>query len=160
MTKPKIVKCRYSHCLHETKELNAEDAVKIGAAYYHKDCNQTKENIKQIGEVFKSRVNQNVVFPQLMKTINNIVFEKGISSDFLLFALNHYLDRGGKLNYPAGLYYVIQDKQEQKAYDDLNRKKIRAEQEKQGFEIKESTTDNTFEYKQQKKSGFNAILRR
>ena len=36
--KENIVKCRYSHCKHDTKEIPKDEAYKNGNAYYHKDC--------------------------------------------------------------------------------------------------------------------------
>ena len=91
--KIKIVKCRYSHCLHESKELNAEDAVKVGkSAYYHKDCCQTKENIAEIADTFVKRVDKNVAYPLLTKTINNIVFNKKVDSDIF----SNVLDKASK----------------------------------------------------------------
>lgn len=164
--KPKIVKCRYGHCLHETKELNAEDAVKIGNAYYHKDCNQTKEEIKKIADIFVERVNRNVVFPVLMKTINNIVFDKGIGSEFLLFALNSYLNKNKPLNYPGGLYYIIQNAEIQREYKLLQEKKMHEEQFRiqkeaaaEAFTIDSSNSNgNTFTYKPTKQKGFDAIF--
>lgn len=156
-TKPKIVKCRYSHCLHETKELNAEDSMKQGSAYYHKDCFKTKDDIQRIIKLFSERANQNVVYAQLFKTVNNIIFEKGISSDFLLFSMNHWLNAGHQLNYPGGLYYVIQDKSAQSEYKRLQNLKL-MDQQKDAFEIHDST-ESKFEYKPNNRiSGFEAIL--
>ena len=158
--KPKIVKCRYGHCKHETRELPVEDAVLVGkSAYYHKDCFQEKENIEKVLTMYMERVSPDVVVAELLKTINNIIYVKGIDSNYLLFALNHYLDRGAKLNYPQGLHYVVQGKREKEAYQQMIEKKMKTEQQKVGFEIKE-TTEDKFEYKPHQQTGFGAILGR
>ena len=40
--------CKYSHCLHNNREIEKEKAVRVGNAYYHSDCLKTKEDIKEI----------------------------------------------------------------------------------------------------------------
>lgn len=42
------VKCRYSHCLHDSAELQKEDAICEGRKYYHKDCYQTKKTLRAL----------------------------------------------------------------------------------------------------------------
>lgn len=159
--KIKIVKCRYSHCLHESKELNAEDAVKVGkSAYYHKDCCQTKENIAEIADIFVKRVDKNVAYPLLTKTINNIVFNKKVDSDFLLFALKYHLDHGRPLNYPQGMYYILSNEDMKKDYMIMQSKKIRKEQESMNTIVEENKLETSFAYKTKKKSGFESILRK
>lgn len=106
-----IVKCKYSKCLHDTRELDKDDAVKVGSTYYHEDCLRTKEDIKQIIALFQQKVNANPVYSQLQSVINNIVFTKGLGSGLLLFGLKYYIDNKIPLNYPQGLYYVVQNKE-------------------------------------------------
>ena len=86
------VSCKYSSCLHDSKELNKEEAVKSGNSYYHSDCFKTKEDIKKIIDLFKNHINPNPVYSQLQSVIKNIVFTKGLGSDFLLFVLQYYID--------------------------------------------------------------------
>lgn len=158
--KPKIVKCRYAHCFHETRELNAEEAVKSGVStYYHADCYKTKQDIEEITKVFAERVNKNVSFPLLIKTVNNLVFGRGIESGLVLYALNYCMDHGWKLQYPAGLYYCVQNMDAQKAYQNMKQKKLQQEQQKTPdvFAVQDSAVE-TFAYKTQKNRGFNAIL--
>lgn len=111
------VNCRYSNCLHKTKELSKEDAVKSGSLYYHSDCYKTKEDIKKIIDLFKNHINPNPVYAQLQKVIKDIVFSKGLGSDFLLFGLQYYIYHKIPLNYPQGLYYVVQNKKVIEAYN-------------------------------------------
>ena len=105
-----MVKCKYSKCLHDTRELNKDKAVKVGSTYYHEDCLRTKEEIKQIVALFQQKVNANPVYSQLQSVINNIVFIKGLGSELLLFGLKYYIENKIPLNYPQGLYYVVQNK--------------------------------------------------
>lgn len=157
--KPKMVKCRYKHCFHESKELNAEDAVKVGvSAYYHQDCYKTKQDIDEITKVFTERVNKNVVYPQLIRAINNIIFDKGNESGFLLYALNYCIDHGWKLQYPGGLYSVVQNKDAETAYQKMKQKKMQTEQQKNSIFTVEDNQTTTFTYTTQKNKGFGVIL--
>lgn len=160
MSKPKIVKCRYSHCSHDSREMNAEEAVKSGNAYYHPNCYEVKDNIRQITAMFTENVNSNVVHSQLAKIINDIVFAKGIASELLLFGLNYYISNKIRLNYPAGLYYVVQNKEMLNAYKLSKQKKIeKSWLAMDNFETEEDEEIN-FKIKTKRNTGFEAILRK
>lgn len=105
MRNQSTVTCKYSGCLHPEKTLDKEQAIKSGNSYYHPDCFQTKEDIKKIIDLFKNHINPNPVYSTLQSVIKNIVFTKGLGSDFLLFGLQYYIDHKIPLNYPQGLYY-------------------------------------------------------
>jgi hypothetical protein len=147
------VTCKYSSCLHDSKELNREDAVKSGNSYYHSDCYKTKEDIKTIIDLFKNHINPNPVYSQLQSVIKNIVFTKGLGSDFLLFGLQYYIEHKIPLNYPQGLYYVIQNKNVIDAYNKSKLKDI-----KKNIEIKEET-NSEFQHIPVKNNGFADILK-
>lgn len=150
----KIVKCRFSGCLHESKEIPIEEAVKVGKSYYHKDCYKTKEDIALIMDLFLKKINPNAVCSQLRKIINTIIYEKNYSSDYLLFCLNYYIENKITLNYPAGLYYVVQNKKAKEAY----RKKISSSQQTKHQISIDDVEENTFSYKAPEQTGFAAIL--
>ena len=124
-----IVKCRYSRCLHENKELPKSEAVNVNNAYYHKDCLRTKDDIEKIAKTFVEKVNKGVVYSQLYGTIYNIVFNKKISSELLLFGLNYYIEHHIPLHYPGGLFYVVENK-------DVNREFLK-------YKTKEKVIDNS-----------------
>lgn len=150
-----IVKCKYSSCMHNSKEINREDAICVGKQYYHKDCYQTKEDIKKIIDLFIKHVNPNPVYSQLQSVIKNIIFKRKISSGYLLFGLQYYISHNLPLNYPQGLYYVIQNKDVKKEYDKI----INSKNKKISVNIEDST-DFGFEYKPTKQVGFEDILRK
>lgn len=107
----KIVKCKYVNCIHgEDKDIPIEEAVAIGKSYYHKDCAQIKQDIAEIIDIFVKEFNPNVVFSQLQKAINDILFNRCVDSGMLLFGVKYYVKNKYKLNYPGGLYYVVQNK--------------------------------------------------
>lgn len=149
------VKCRFSGCehLHETKDIPKEEAVKSGNSYFHKDCYQTKEDIKEVIDLFKNNINPNPVYSQLQSVIRNIVFNKKLGSDFLLFGLKYYIEHNITLNYPQGLYYVIQNKDVINAYNKEKTKNI-----KKNVEIKDEV-DTHFTHIPIKNNSFADIIK-
>lgn len=107
------MKCRYKHCLHPNIPVSKEEGIAVGSAYYHPDCYELKNTVAEIIDFFSKEVNPDVVYMILVKTINNICFPKGkqgVPAERLLFQMKYYCRHGGKLQYPAGLYYVLQDR--------------------------------------------------
>ena len=152
MRDTEIVTCKYKNCLHDTKELCKSEAVKKGNSYYHADCLQTQEEIKEIIDLFKKHINPNPVYAQLQSVIKNIVFTKKLGSSFLLYGLKYYIEHKIPLNYPQGLYYVIQNKDVINGYAKEKTKNI-----KQSVEITEETESN-FTYIPTKTNSFADIL--
>lgn len=153
MRESESVICRYKKCLHDNKEISKNNAVKKGSSYYHSDCLQTQEEIKEIVDLFKNKINPNPVYSQLQNVINNIVFTKGLGSNFLLFGLKYYIDHRIPLNYPQGLYYVIQNKDVIIEYG-----KTKAKTVKQAVEIKDES-ELKFNHIPSKANGFADILK-
>ena len=145
--------CKYSHCLHNNREIEKEKAVRVGNAYYHSDCLKTKEDIKEIVDLFKTHINPNPVYSQLQSVIKNIIFVKGVQSDFLLFGLRYYIEHKIPLNYPQGLYYVIQNKDVANAYNKTKTKEI-----KKSVEITEQA-ETQFKFVPTKNKGFADIIK-
>ena len=153
MRNSETVICRYTNCPHKNKEIRREDAVKKDNLYYHPDCLQTQSDIKEIIDLFKNKINPNPVYSQLQSVIKNIVFTKGLGSEFLLFGLRYYIEHKIPLNYPQGLYYVIQNKEMINAYN-----KQKAVAVKQSVEIKEETS-TSFTHVPTKANGFADIIK-
>ena len=145
--------CNYSHCLHSNREIEKEKAVRVGNSYYHSDCFKTKEDIKEVVNLFKTYINPNPVYTQLQSVINNIIFVKKVQSDFLLFGLRYYIEHKIPLNYPQGLYYVIQNKDVANAYNKAKTKEI-----KKSVEITEQA-ETEFKFVPTKNKGFADIIK-
>lgn len=107
------MKCDYKNC----SEPLDDEIIKVKGRNYHKSCYQTKNDILEIRDLFAENINKNVVFSSLMSVINNIIFRRGVTSDYLKFALNYYIQNKIPLNYPQGLYYVVQNKDVKTAYE-------------------------------------------
>ena len=133
--KPKYVNCRYPKChfLHETTELLKDEAVQGGKQrhYYHPDCLHTMQTVNKIRDLFIEKVDPLLTGKQigmLVSTINNIVFSKKVDVDFLYFTVQYFINyKPGALKHPAGLHYIIQDKDVTAAWKKEQERKIRDE---------------------------------
>lgn len=104
-------------------------------------------------------MNPNVVFAVLRKVINNIVFTRGVDSGLLLFGLNYYISNKITLNYPQGLYYVIQNKNVIKGYTEKKNREYLIEQKKNMQKIEDNEEmESSFTYKPSKRKSFADIL--
>ena len=105
---------------------------------------------------------------QLVSIANNMVFSKGIEVDLILFALNYFIKyKPGKLKYPGGIAYIVQDKDVISAWEKEKQKKIREEIREQQKTMKiddelqfdlPDLLDNTTVYKPKNKSKFSSVL--
>lgn len=126
------MKCRYSHCLHETKDIPEGEEVLVGkGTYYHKDCYELKTAIKAIIDYYVENFDRDPIYAQLTKTINNIVFNKNKTPAFVLYALHYAKWAKIPLKHPAGIYYLIKDDKIIDAWNaDLTKKRAAQVQKK------------------------------
>ena len=101
------MKCVYKHCLHDSKEIEEGEGVKVGSRYMHNDCARYSKAIKDIVLYYKVHLSSDVVQAALNKVINDIVFEKRNDPEDVLYALKEAVRTGIKIKTPFGLYYVI-----------------------------------------------------
>lgn len=112
--------CRYVNCLHESKSINllTDEFEKDGNSFFHKDCYETRANIQKIKTLWHDNIDSMVVYAQLNKIVNQLIFHDHLSSDYVLFALKYAIDHKEtiKLRYPPGLRYVVGNLQVRDAY--------------------------------------------
>lgn len=172
----KMVHCRYPKCmkLHETTELNKDEAVKGGSknSYYHPDCWHTMQTVNKIRDLFIQKIDSTLTGKQigmLVSTINNIIFTKKVDVDFLEFAVEYFIkNKPGKLRYPAGLHYIIQDRDAIGAWEKLRKQKMATEMKQKMEQLRQVNVEevgaldaheNKIIYKPQKQTSFADILR-
>ena len=121
--KQSIVSCRYPKCskIHESNKMPKENAIRTGSGYYyHPDCYHTMQTVNEIRDLFVKEIDPTLTGKQigaLVSIINNIIFEKKVSVDFLKFAVQYFIKyKPGSLKYPPGLNYIIQDNAVKKAW--------------------------------------------
>lgn len=146
------MKCRYSHCKHESREVDKSEAIRCGNFYYHPDCFKEKELLNKITETYISKVDSAPVMSQLRSIINTIVFKQGVSPEFLLFALQK-----ANISHPPGLYYAVKNEsiiQEWNAIQASNKTKDYSFSAEADY-----LPDDNFNYTPNKNRGFTKILR-
>ena len=148
------VKCRYKYCKHETQTLNREEAVLVGkSSYYHPDCLRESQLINEIVDVYTKRVDKNPIYTHLRKTVNNIVVNKKVDAEFLLFALNYAADNN-MIKHVPGLYYIVKNEEIKRAW---NKKKtsefIHSEKQKKPQYINNKPREFTYNSPKQKTIG-------
>lgn len=157
MAKSETRVCRYVHCLHNTKDIDLvnEQFVKDGNMYYHEDCYKTKNDIQRIKTLWHDNIDRMVVFAQLNKILNNLIFKDHISSDYILFAVKYAIDnKDVKLQYPPGLKYVLGNQKVKAAYE-----KAKAPKYTQSDFVAKEDDSNAPKFSFKKKNtGFGSIL--
>ena len=169
---PKMVKCRYAKCnkIHDSQELNKNDAVQGGKnSYYHPDCYHILQTVNQIKDLFVKHINSMMTGQQigiLVSTVNNMIFSKHIDVDYILFALQYFLEyKPGKLHQPFGLHYIVQDRDVVSAWEREKQRKLKEEIREQQKKILieddvglDQEQEDMFTYKPQKARSFADIL--
>jgi len=165
MPDQKQVTCSYGKCQHSSKKMNVNaDNVyydKNSKRYYHKDCWKIKQDIILIQNIWREKVSKSVVNTALNRVLNKLIFENDCDPEFIIFALEDAIKRKA-INYPAGLYYLVDDKRLIQAW---NKKVATEKMKKLGTDFSLSTEDkreanmgSTFKANREKPSWFNSIL--
>lgn len=126
MAKPKVYKCGFRHCQHESCEVSQEEAVQVGRRYFHSDCAEIYYNMQEIQRLYREKISNTVVMPQLLSVINNIVFTKHIESSYLLFALKFAINTKISIRSPYSLHYLVDRYQVKEAWKKKQSQKVRA----------------------------------
>ena len=111
------MKCRWTHCSHESKDIPRGEAVKIGSSYYHADCVHEKQTIDEILKLWSERIDPNPVWNQLRSVVNTLIYKQHMSVDFIKFAVLYDTEHGHHVRYAPGLYYLVKDVAIQKVWE-------------------------------------------
>lgn len=144
----KQYKCGFSHCAHADGKVTEDEAVKIGTRYWHRDCYELSELIKEIRDNYLENISSSAVVSFLNKVINDIVFGKKLENKkvskaqsnleaarYLLFAVEYAIKHSILITHVPGLYYLIDNKNIKKAYEKENELKVQKEMKKQMEEV-------------------------
>lgn len=115
-------KCQYKHCSHPEDLMLKEDAVLIGTKRYHKDCAQIHDTIERAKRVFFDNIKPDSDYVQTVGVINNLVFKKGYSADYVEFMMQWLALRGAKVNSPYSLHYAINNNLISRDYKDNSKR--------------------------------------
>lgn len=149
------LKCRFSKCscLHDSPDVERDEAVKEEKDgrnyYYHPDCYEIKTKVTKFKDYFLEKINPDLAKKQtatLLSILYVLIFEKGIEPDFIGYSLAYMAKyRPGKLKFPGGLYYVVQDKDILASWEKNKSAKLQRELSKEKELFKQSQIDN-FEF--------------
>lgn len=159
MAKPKTYKCAFKHCKHQSQVLQENEAVKVGNRYMHEDCARTSENMIKVRDVYYERISQEVVMKILVRVIQNIVLEKGIDAEYLVFAIEYAADNKIPIRSPYGLYYLVDNYKVKEAWKNKNIEKRVSEIKKEAEQnVIIDPQANKFNFKQTFTGGFGSIF--
>ena len=125
--KNKNKKCFYSKCVCPDSVLTDDNPEVHGSKWYHKKCWRTKQAVTEVKDIYYTYVSKNVVMAALVKTINNIVFVKGVDPEFLVFALKYAIRSGREIKSPYYLHYLAADPVIKAVYAKKQAKKLAKE---------------------------------
>ena len=138
------MKCRYSYCKHGG-EVNKEEAIKEGSSYFHKDCYKEKQLKQQIEEYYLSNMPP-CTLQILRKVIKQLIHEKNIEAEYMLFVLNYITNNKKPINNPFGLANYCNEGRVRSEYNKIKIREQYNEMEKPS-EIDISTNKNGYKYK-------------
>lgn len=133
------MKCRYTHC-KLGGEVEKEVAVKVGSAYYHKECRREIDHKKQIEDLYYNKFKLNEMMGQVKSAINKYVDEFG--TEYVLYILHQDI----KLNSIYGISYYLKDNRNKQSFEKEKAKLIK-------FDINEAKIEESkdIKYKKPKK---------
>ena len=149
-------KCKYGRCLHESRDISPDDEIKVGAAYYHKDCYEFKQKINQIIDDFYKVTASIDSVQQLRSIVNKIIFLENHSPDEVLWIINN-LGSKMHLSHPGGLLLLVRDEKVEQQWKNYQVRKVRNSIENTNNRIT-AKTDENYTYVPRKKKGFADVL--
>ena len=116
MAKTNEKKCCCSHCKHSNKmiDISAEAYGVENNRYYHQDCKHEKDVMLEIIDYWYNNVDKDVIFNQLRRILDRLVYSERYDADYILYALKR---KAKYLNHPPGLVYAVKDRDIRKDYE-------------------------------------------
>ncbi|MGL5328339.1 MAG: hypothetical protein ACRDD7_03650, partial [Peptostreptococcaceae bacterium] len=99
------MKCRYNYCKNNN-EVSKENAIKVGSAYYCRECHEEKENKIAISNAIKEILPREVTM-NINKCIADWIHKKGFDTQYVLYTLDYIKRKSSKLNSVYGVIYYL-----------------------------------------------------
>ena len=160
--------CRYTFCSAESKtiDLETEEYVEEDKKFYHKSCYEqmikereakkiVEADCRLIEDLWVKHISNTVNYGYLRKILNEYL-ERGVSSDYLVFAMQYVVSHKLSLRHPAGLRYIVDKIEIREAWKKQQAEKL-AKQQKD-FKPKRKSEPPQFVTQRQNKTGFGAII--
>lgn len=109
-------KCQYSHCKFPDKIiiLSEGNYVIEKGRYYHLPCQCEKNTMLEIIDFWYENIDKDVIFNQLRRLLDRLVYNDGYEAEYILFALKK---KAKYLKHPPGLVYAVKDKSVKSDYE-------------------------------------------
>lgn len=151
--------CGCKNCLHASKDINLEtdEFEQNGNRYWHKDCYEAKENVEKIKAIWEEKIDEFVVWSQLVSKLRKLIFEQKKDSNYILFAIGYAADHPNvyKLHNPYGINYILGRKEIQEEYKKSKIKNVKDSD----FKLEKPTQNNSPKFTvKQNKQGFGGIF--
>jgi hypothetical protein len=95
------MKCKYKYCKNNN-EVSKDNAIKIGNSYYCKECYKEKCDKEKIEKLILEKLPTSVI-AIVRKVINQLIYDKGYNSDYVVFIASKILKENMALNNPFGI---------------------------------------------------------
>ena len=104
----RMYKCKYGHCIHPEEKIPASEVVMVGKNRYHKDCAETREKVEIAKRIYFDHIDDKADYVQTLAVLNNLIFDKKLGVDYIIFVLKYLVAFGGKVKSPYVLHHVAE----------------------------------------------------
>ena len=105
----KMYVCQYKHCQHKEDKIPASKAYIFNGKRMHLECARTQGVIKKIWDIYQE-MDETADYRIVIHVVNQLVFDKKVSVDYLLYWLETMVNRGVKLKAPYAMSYAMKNK--------------------------------------------------
>lgn len=118
--------CGYKHCLKLYEKIPASEAVIVGKHRYHKECAEIHAKIENIKRIYFDYIDNKSDYVQVVGVINNLIFTKSYTVDYIEFTMKYVTVYCGKIRSPYVLHTIVKNGIVEKKY---NNEKLRKDVE-------------------------------
>ena len=108
--------CAYNHCLHPGSMVGDNEAVIDKGKYYHWDCLQVRNDIRELRDLYINGIDRNAKIPVLSKVLNDLVFKYDQPIEYIKFGIDYYIRHKITIKSPFTLLYLRKNKMMQREY--------------------------------------------
>lgn len=136
------MKCRYDYCKNGNS-VEKENAIKVGGAYYCKECYEEKENKVKISEAIRDILPCEVK-ANINKCICDWIHKKNFDAKYVMYTLDYIKRNKSNLKGVYGIIYYLNNSKIKDEYDSANNMEKYKELSKVIFDYDESEVKFTY----------------
>lgn len=128
-------KCTYKHCVYGGKIFEDDNYVNVNGKLFHNECLMERDEIFKAVSFYIRNFNLKENRGTVTRVIQTLVYNKKLSTDYVMFMLTYIKDRNKPINKPMGLYTYATDKSLRAAYYAYKRKTEKTQPVETGEEV-------------------------